>query len=116
MLEDFDGINEKFKEFGKMGIKVTIDDFGTGYSCFSRIENIYMDCVKVDKYFIDKILHQDQEKTAAPRLDFHVPSSGQKSGGRRGGTGSAAEVSGGAQLRFCPGEFVQQTAACRNSD
>lgn len=62
MLEDFDGINEKFKEFGKMGIKVTIDDFGTGYSCFSRIENIYMDCVKVDKYFIDKILYQDQEK------------------------------------------------------
>ena len=59
MLEDLMALT-KVQGIREDGHKVTIDDFGTGYSCFSE-SRTFMDCVKVDKYFIDKILHRDQE-------------------------------------------------------
>lgn len=43
------------------GVKFAIDDFGTGYSSFSRIQNVTVDRIKIDKSFIDGI-HQDRSR------------------------------------------------------
>lgn len=37
------------------GVRFAIDDFGTGYSSFSRVQNVTVDRIKIDKSFIGEI-------------------------------------------------------------
>lgn len=46
-----------FKNLKELGILLAIDDFGTGYSSFASLNHLKVDCLKIDKYFIDKILN-----------------------------------------------------------
>lgn len=45
------------------GVKFALDDFGTGYSSISHMRNLPADHVKIDKMFVNEIVHniQDQE-------------------------------------------------------
>lgn len=38
------------------GIKIAIDDFGTGYSSLARERELNVNCLKIDKYFINKLM------------------------------------------------------------
>jgi len=56
-----DEINRIINSFKAAGIQILIDDFGTGYSSYARIGEFDIDCVKVDKSFINKLLIQQPE-------------------------------------------------------
>jgi len=45
-----------FKDLKDLGIQLAIDDFGTGYSSFASLKHLNVDCLKIDKYFIDDML------------------------------------------------------------
>lgn len=49
-------INILIKKLREAGIHIAIDDFGTGYSSLARQKELKIDSVKIDKYFIDKLL------------------------------------------------------------
>ncbi len=53
-------INEKLEKIRRLGIKIAIDDFGTGYSSLARERELNVDYLKIDKYFIDKLMEINQ--------------------------------------------------------
>lgn len=57
-----DGSIVIIEELKKAGIYISIDDFGTGYSSLAREKGLKVDCLKIDKYFIDKLLYTDMKK------------------------------------------------------
>lgn len=61
LAENFDLINEKLAEVKRLGISVSLDDFGTGFSSFARLRALYIDTVKVDRYFVNRIAESEEE-------------------------------------------------------
>ena len=45
-----------FRELKDIGVLIAIDDFGTGYSSFASLKHLTVDCLKIDKYFIDDMM------------------------------------------------------------
>lgn len=45
-----------FQDLKDLGILLAIDDFGTGYSSFASLKHLKVDCLKIDKYFVDDML------------------------------------------------------------
>jgi len=59
---DYDNINRNIKELREAGLYIAIDDFGTGHSSLARENSLKVDYMKIDKYFIDKLLYTDVNK------------------------------------------------------
>ncbi len=53
---EYEFINEKLNRLIELGIDISIDDFGTGYSSLARERELNVNCLKIDKYFLDKLL------------------------------------------------------------
>ena len=62
-ISDFDKTNKVIGKIRETGIHVAIDDFGTGYSSLSRETELNADCMKIDKYFIDRLLDTNPNKS-----------------------------------------------------
>jgi len=45
-----------FKKLKDLGVLTAIDDFGTGYSSLASLKHLTVDCIKIDKYFIQEML------------------------------------------------------------
>ena len=63
VFADYDCINHVIQKLQHAGIYIAIDDFGTGYSSLSREKELKADCIKIDKYFVDALLHEDLSKS-----------------------------------------------------
>ena len=55
MLENVSEALCKFGQLKQHGFRIAIDDFGTGYSSLNYIHQLPIDCIKIDKSFIDGV-------------------------------------------------------------
>lgn len=68
LIEDFDDVHSKLQPLQDLGLTIALDDFGTGYSALSRMGELPVDVIKIDKSFIDKILVKDGQKQIIQEL------------------------------------------------
>jgi diguanylate cyclase (GGDEF)-like protein len=62
-IENMDDVLPLLYDIQEYNIKISLDDFGTGYSSLSILRDLPIDELKIDKSFIDKILHDESEKS-----------------------------------------------------
>lgn len=53
---NYDEINHTLTQLKDAGIHISMDDFGTGYSSLAREKELDIDCLKIDKFFIDRLV------------------------------------------------------------
>jgi diguanylate cyclase (GGDEF)-like protein/PAS domain S-box-containing protein len=57
MIQDIDRVTQVLDNLKSAGISIAVDDFGTGYSSLEHLKRFPIDKLKIDKSFIDSILH-----------------------------------------------------------
>jgi diguanylate cyclase len=57
---------QRLQALRALGIRIGIDDFGTGYSMFSRLRDLPIDRLKIDRSFV-RDLARDDDATAIVR-------------------------------------------------
>jgi diguanylate cyclase (GGDEF)-like protein len=52
LMDNLERVIEQIELLRQLGVRFAIDDFGTGYSSLSHLQNLPVDCVKIDRSFI----------------------------------------------------------------
>lgn len=71
MFEDIDRASATLAELQSLGFRVALDDFGTGYSNLLSVKNFAIDCIKIDKSFVDG-LGTESESAAIVNAITHL--------------------------------------------
>ena len=69
VMKRFDEVSRRLEKLRQLGIKISVDDFGTGYSCMSYLHRLPVDCLKIDRSFIE-LLDFDCQKEDAQRTSI----------------------------------------------
>ncbi|NNE75198.1 MAG: EAL domain-containing protein [Acidimicrobiales bacterium] len=52
MMDNIGKITKSLQELRDLGIRVALDDFGTGYSSLAKLQQLPVDCIKIDRTFV----------------------------------------------------------------
>ena len=92
IFDDAERAAETLYKLRQMGFRIALDDFGTGYSSLYNIRKFALDCLKIDRSFIDG-MGRERESAAIVHSIIHL--------GRALGLGVVAEgVETAAQVQM----------------
>ncbi len=71
IFDDAERASETLYRLRQMGFRIAIDDFGTGYSSLYNIRKFALDCLKIDRSFIDG-MGRERESAAIVHSIIHL--------------------------------------------
>jgi EAL domain-containing protein (putative c-di-GMP-specific phosphodiesterase class I) len=71
IFEDVDWAAKVLQQLQDQGYRVALDDFGTGYSSLFNIKSFSLNCIKIDKSFIEGLGH-DRHSAAIVSSVVHL--------------------------------------------
>jgi len=57
LMKNYSAAMSMLKKLKNLGVRISCDDFGTGFSALNYLKQFPMDTIKIDKSFIDDIVH-----------------------------------------------------------
>jgi len=60
IIDDVERAAHNLKVLREAGMRVALDDFGTGYSSLTYLNQFAIDCIKIDKSFVDNVARDKQ--------------------------------------------------------
>ena len=60
IIDDVERAAHNLKVLREAGMRVALDDFGTGYASLTYLNQFAIDCIKIDKSFVDNVTHDKQ--------------------------------------------------------
>lgn len=64
-MEDGENFEQILSLIRRRNVRIALDDFGTGYSSLSYLQQLPVDYLKIDRSFIRKITHREQDNAIA---------------------------------------------------
>lgn len=61
IMQNIERSTQVLNELKELGVKISIDDFGMGYSSLSYLRHLPIDSIKIDKSFVDDIIHHSSQ-------------------------------------------------------
>ena len=71
LFDNVDMAMEIVNDLQKAGFRIALDDFGTGYSSLFNLKNFNIDCIKIDRSFVDA-LGKESNSTAIVASISHL--------------------------------------------
>lgn len=68
VMENFEQTENLLKNIRDLGIDISLDDFGTGYSSLNYLRALPINCIKIDKSFVDDMLTDEKQNFISSAL------------------------------------------------
>ncbi|GLQ33082.1 sensor domain-containing protein [Litoribrevibacter albus] len=70
VMEDVESAIRVLARLRRLGIRIAIDDFGTGYSSLGYLKSLPIDCLKIDKRFVDELFKSKADRALVSTIIY----------------------------------------------